>query len=52
MWASYLGRMPVIWYPGQLRQKLYLEKPNAEIEVSETDTPRLPSNFQQCLIPN
>ena len=52
MWASYLGRMPVIWYPGQLRQKLYLENPNAEIELSETDTPRLPSNFQQCLIPN
>ncbi|TKX69207.1 glycosyl transferase, partial [Halorubrum sp. GN11_10-6_MGM] len=23
MWASYLGRMPVIWYPGQLRQRLY-----------------------------
>lgn len=23
MWASYLGRMPVIWFPGQLRQLLY-----------------------------
>lgn len=23
MWASYLGRMPVIWHPGQLRCRLY-----------------------------
>jgi hypothetical protein len=23
MWASYLGRMPVFWYPGQRRQRLY-----------------------------
>jgi hypothetical protein len=23
MWASYLGRMPVLWHPGQLRCKLY-----------------------------
>lgn len=45
MWASYLGRMPVIWYPGQLRQKLYLENPDAEIEVSEFDDFGLPSKF-------
>ncbi len=25
MWASYLGRMPTIWYPGLHRQKLFLE---------------------------
>jgi hypothetical protein len=23
MWASYLGRMPVIWHPGQLSCPLY-----------------------------
>lgn len=32
MWASYLGRMPVIWYPGQRRQRLYYEKGALEIE--------------------
>lgn len=45
MWASYLGRMPVIWYPGQLRQRLYLENPDAEIEVSESDCLSFPSKF-------
>ena len=30
MWADYLGRMPVIWHPGQLRQKIYN---NNEIEI-------------------
>ncbi len=45
MWASYLGRMPVIWYPGQLKQRLYLENPDAEIEVSESDCLILPSKF-------
>ena len=33
MWASYLGRMPVVWHPGQIRQRLYTEKPDAEVEV-------------------
>jgi hypothetical protein len=28
MWASYLGRMPVFWYPGQRRQRLYSEEHN------------------------
>jgi hypothetical protein len=32
MWASYLGRMPVIWYKGQLRQKLYYENDSVEVE--------------------
>ena len=25
MWGSYLGRMPVVWYPGQRRQRLYAD---------------------------
>jgi len=48
MWASYLGRMPVIWYPGQLRQKLYNREPCAEIEVSE-EAMNLPLSFISLL---
>lgn len=33
MWASYLGRMPVIWHRGQLRQALYQDHPHREIEI-------------------
>ncbi|NTU49861.1 MAG: hypothetical protein HGA87_03050 [Desulfobulbaceae bacterium] len=32
MWASYLGRMPVIWHQGRLRQRIYYDNPNAEVE--------------------
>ena len=32
MWASYLGRMPVIWYPGRLKQKLYFDNEALEVE--------------------
>jgi hypothetical protein len=34
MWATYLGRMPVIWYRGQLRQRLYMEEHEAEVECA------------------
>lgn len=47
MWASYLGRMPVIWYPGQLKCRLYYEQPEAEIELESGDD--LPENFAECL---
>ncbi|MFQ5850582.1 MAG: alpha-1,2-fucosyltransferase [Candidatus Binatia bacterium] len=43
MWASYLGRMPVIWHIGQLRQRLYYEKPEAEIECGERG--EIPASF-------
>jgi hypothetical protein len=43
MWASYLGRMPVIWPRGHLRQRLYREQPAAEIEIGEND--ELPLSF-------
>jgi hypothetical protein len=33
MWASYLGRMPVIWHPGQLKCRLYDDRPDTEIEL-------------------
>ncbi len=32
MWASYLGRMPVVWHKGQLRQRLYYDHPGDEVE--------------------
>lgn len=38
MWAAYLGRMPVIWYRGQLRQKLYQEEPEAEVECAPDES--------------
>ena len=31
-WASYLGRMPVVYPPGTLYHKLYYENPAAEVE--------------------
>jgi len=42
-WASYLGRMPIIWHKGHLKNKLYHEKPNAEIELGKND--HLPETF-------
>jgi hypothetical protein len=47
MWASYLGRMPVIWYPGQIRCRLYYDRPQAEIELAAGDD--LPESFVGCL---
>lgn len=49
MWASYLGRMPVIWYPGQLKCRLYYDQPEAEIELESGDD--LPNSFAECLNP-
>jgi hypothetical protein len=46
MWASYLGRMPVIWHPGQWRQALYHEGPGAETEWSPGDP--LSPDFLAC----
>jgi hypothetical protein len=37
MWASYLGRMPVIWHKGQLRQRLYCDGNTVEVECSESE---------------
>ena len=43
MWASFLGQMPTIWFPGQMRQKLILEKSKFEGEVDYDDD--LPSSI-------
>lgn len=45
MWASFLGRMPVIWYPRQIRLRLYTDRPEIEIEQAEGQT--LPPRFQE-----
>jgi hypothetical protein len=42
-WASYLGRMPVIWYPTQLFHSIYVEQPALEIESGEQECP--PNQF-------
>jgi hypothetical protein len=46
-WASFLGRMPVIWYPGQLQQRLYLDHPDLEIELDDSGS--LPDVFVNAL---
>jgi hypothetical protein len=47
MWASYLGRMPTIWFPGQLQHRLYTENTSAEIEMDFHD--ELPASFLEEL---
>ncbi len=47
MWASYLGRMPVVWHKGQLKQKLYYENEGVEIECD--DHSKLPLSFLDIL---
>ncbi len=42
MWASYLGRMPVIWPEGGLVQKLYVNMEELEVESNGFS---LPSSF-------
>lgn len=37
-WAAYLGRMPVVYPPGTLYQKLYPENPAAEVEWREGES--------------
>ena len=37
MWASFLGQMPTIWFPGQMRQKLIIDKELFEAEIDYDD---------------
>ena len=43
MWASFLGQMPTIWFPGQMRQTLLLDNSKFEGEVDYDDD--LPSSI-------
>ncbi len=47
MWASYFGRMPVIWHTGQRKQQLYTEQPEAEIECGLDE--QLPLSFANII---
>ncbi|WP_457598124.1 alpha-1,2-fucosyltransferase [Hydrogenimonas sp.] len=48
MWASYLGRMPVIWYPGLHRMKLYLD--TATFEGTLDYDENVPESLKTALI--
>lgn len=47
MWASYLGRMPVIWHKGQMLQRLY--RPDEAIECECSSGQDLPSELRNAL---
>lgn len=46
MWASFLGQMPTVWYPGQMRHR-FIAEACAEVEYSG-DEP-LPDRFLACV---
>jgi hypothetical protein len=48
-WASYLGRMPVVYPPGTLYHRLYYENPSAEVEWRRGEI--FPSAFVEQLRP-
>ena len=47
MWASHLGRMPVVWFPGQLRQPLYSDDLDADVDRDEGEA--LPAAFVRAV---
>lgn len=48
MWASYLGRMPVVWYPGLHRMKLYDEPDIFEGTLDYEEN--IPDNLKKFLL--
>ena len=46
MWASYLGRMPAVWHPTRLVQRLYGEDSPREIPLALGD--EMPASFATC----
>lgn len=47
MWASFLGQMPTIWFPGQMQQKLISSPDIFEGEIDYTD--KLPTTLINML---
>lgn len=45
MWASWLGQVPTMWYPGKHLQRLHVDSRDTEIEWAEGDV--LPAGFLQ-----
>ena len=37
MWASFLGQMPTIWFPGQMREDLINDRSLFEGEIDYND---------------
>jgi hypothetical protein len=48
MWASFLGQMPTIWFPGQMRHKLITALDIFEGEIDYNDT--IPSSIIKIII--
>ncbi len=47
MWASFIGQMPTLWYPGQQRQVLNREQPELDCETDAEG--RLTPGFESTL---
>ena len=47
MWASFLGQMTTIWFPGQMRQKLIIDEKLFEGEIDYNDP--LPTSIIQLI---
>lgn len=47
MWASFIGGMPTIWYPGQLRADLYAGREGRAVELEETQP--IPEEFWRAI---
>jgi hypothetical protein len=47
MWASFIGQMPTIWFPGQMRQKLIINETLFEGEIDYNDP--LPTSIIQLI---
>ena len=47
MWASFLGQMPTIWFPGQMRQKLIIDEKLFEGKIDYNDP--LPTSIIQLI---
>ncbi len=48
MWASFLGQIPTIWFPGQMRQKVIIDNKLFEGEIDYNDA--LPTSITQLII--
>ena len=47
MWVSFLGQMPTIWFPGQMRQKLIIDEKLFEGKIDYNDP--LPTSIIQLI---
>lgn len=50
MWASFLGQVPCVWYPGQRRQGLLNSQRNLILEPELEPTTGLPDKFAELIL--